>query len=41
MPADRSGLLDIGFIDFSGDGLAYAYSYRRFLSTLYLVKGLR
>ena len=41
MPADRAGLLDIGFVDFSGDGLAYAYSYRRFLSTLYLVKGLR
>jgi Tol biopolymer transport system component len=41
MPADKAGLLDIGFVGLSADARSYVYSYRRFLSTLYLVDGLR
>ncbi len=41
LPADRAGLVDISYIDVSGDGESYVYSYRRFLSTLYLAQGLR
>ena len=41
MPADRAGLLDIGFILLSTDARSYVYSYRRILSTLYQVDGLR
>ena len=41
LPADRAGLVDIAYIDVSGDGESYVYSYRRFLSTLYLAQGLR
>jgi Tol biopolymer transport system component len=40
MPDDRAGLLDIGFINLSADGRSYVYSYRKMLSTLYLVEGL-
>jgi Tol biopolymer transport system component len=40
-PADRAGVLDIGFVQLSGDARSYVYSYRRILSTLYLVEGLR
>ena len=41
MPADRAGLLDLSFIHLSEDARSYVYSYRRVLSTLYLVDGLR
>ncbi len=41
IPADRAGMIDIGFIHFSDDGRSYVYSYRRALSTLYLATGLR
>ena len=41
MPADTSGLIDIGYIALSSDGRSHVYSYRRVLSTLYLVKALR
>ncbi len=41
MPADPAGLLDVSFVLFSGDGSSYVYSYRRVLSTLYHVEGLR
>lgn len=39
--ADRAGLLDLSFILLSSDARSYVYSYRRVLSTLYLVDGLR
>jgi len=41
MPADRAGLIDLGFVLLSADARAYVYSYRRVLSTLYLAEGLR
>ncbi len=41
LPDDRAGLLDIGFMTIAPDGRAYAYSYRRILSTLYHIEGLR
>jgi len=41
MPGDHAGLLDISYAAFSADGESYLYSYRKFLSTLYLVEGLR
>ncbi|MEK7282856.1 MAG: hypothetical protein AAB249_03520, partial [Acidobacteriota bacterium] len=41
MPADRAGLIDIAFVGLSADARSYVYSYRRVLSTLYLVDGLR
>ncbi len=40
-PADRAGLIDIDFFLLSADQRAYAYSYRRVLSVLYQVEGLR
>jgi Tol biopolymer transport system component len=40
-PVDRAGLIDLGFFNVSADASAYVYSYRRVLSTLYLVEGLR
>jgi Tol biopolymer transport system component len=40
-PADSSGVLDVGPILISPDGESYAYSFRRMLSDLYLVTGLR
>ncbi|MFQ5600217.1 MAG: TolB family protein [Candidatus Krumholzibacteriia bacterium] len=41
MPADGAGILDIGPVLLSEDGTSYVYSFRRFLSTLYLAEGLR
>jgi hypothetical protein len=41
MPADRAGLIDLSFVNLSDDARSYVYSYRRVLSTLYLVDGLR
>ena len=41
MPADRSGLIDVGFVILSADTRAYVYSYRRQLSALFLADGLR
>ena len=41
MPADRAGLIDVGFVLVAPDARSYAYSYRRVLSTLYQVDGLR
>ena len=38
MPADQAGILDIGPLFVSRDGLSYAYTYRRVLSTLYLAE---
>ena len=41
MPGDPTGITFIRAPHFTRDGSAYAYSYSRTLSTLYLVKGLR
>jgi hypothetical protein len=41
MPNDRAGLIDINYIQIAPDARAYVYSYRRILSTLYDVDGLR
>ncbi len=38
IPADQAGVLNIGPVLFARDGLSYAYSYRRVLSTLYLAE---
>jgi Tol biopolymer transport system component len=40
-PADPAGLLDVAFAHVSADTRAYVYSYRRLLSVLYRVDGLR
>jgi Tol biopolymer transport system component len=40
MPADKAGLIDLGWFLLSADGRSYVYSYRRSLSTLYVVEGL-
>jgi hypothetical protein len=40
-PADRSGLVGVSAVSFSEDGKAYAYTYHRLLSELYLADGLR
>ena len=40
-PADRSGVLGIPAVSISENGRAYAYSYHRLLSELYLVEGLK
>jgi hypothetical protein len=40
MPADKAGLLDVAMVQLSADARSYVYSYRRILSTLYLVDGL-
>jgi hypothetical protein len=39
-PPDPAGVLDIMPIHITPDGETYAYGYRRFLSDLYLVRGL-
>ena len=39
-PDDPAGILDIWPITITRDGTRYAYSYRRFLSDLYVVDGL-
>jgi len=41
MPADPAGIYDIDPVLVSPDGAAYAYTYARVLSELYLVDGLR
>jgi hypothetical protein len=41
LPADSSGVLDVGPILISPDGQSYAYGFRRALSDLYLVTGLK
>jgi serine/threonine protein kinase len=41
MPADRTGVIDIRGILPTPDGRAYAYSYLRILSELYVVEGLK
>ncbi len=40
MPADRAGLYDVGPLYLSADGASYAYSFRRFLTTLYILEGI-
>jgi hypothetical protein len=40
-PADESGIIGVDFVSISSDARAYAYSYRRVLSALYQVDGLR
>ena len=40
-PADTAGLFAILGLAITPDGKAYAYSYSRVLSVLYLVKGLK
>ena len=39
-PADPAGIMDIFPIVMTRDGASYAYSYRRFMSDLYVVEGL-
>jgi Tol biopolymer transport system component len=39
MPAESAGLLDVGPVQITPDGSAYIYTYRRYLSTLYLAEG--
>ncbi|MEA2162749.1 MAG: eukaryotic-like serine/threonine-protein kinase [Thermoanaerobaculia bacterium] len=39
-PADPAGIMDIMPIMMTRDGESYAYSYRRFMSDLYVVEGL-
>jgi len=40
MPSSPAGLINIGPVMIAPDGDAYLYSYRRYLSTLYLGEGL-
>jgi serine/threonine protein kinase len=40
-PADKAGLIDLNNFLIMRDASAYVYSYRKYLSTLYLVEGLR
>jgi hypothetical protein len=40
-PSDPAGIAGRGFIVMTPDGNAYAYTYRRVLSDLYLVPGLQ
>ena len=39
-PGDPAGIMDIMPIQLTRDGERYAYSYRRFMSDLYIVEGL-
>ena len=41
LPADRAGLLDVAWVCAAPDAGAYVYSYRRVLSVIYMVEGLR
>jgi len=41
MPADPSGVVDIRSVVMSRDGKSYAYNYRRILSELLVVEGLK
>ncbi len=40
-PSDTAGVFGIDFLAVTMDGTGYVYSYRRLLSTLYVVEGLR
>ena len=40
-PADRAGVLAVGPVQLTPDGRSYVYGYRRVLSDLYVVSGLR
>ena len=40
-PGDAAGLIGISPVALSPDGKSYAYSYRRTLSELYVVDGLK
>jgi tRNA A-37 threonylcarbamoyl transferase component Bud32/WD40 repeat protein len=40
-PVDPAGIIAVDFVTLSSDARVYAYSYRRFLSALYQVDGLR
>ena len=40
-PADKAGLSYVRFVRLSADASAYAYQYRRWLSVLYTVEGLK
>ena len=40
-PADRAGLSYVRHVVLSGDGSAYAYQFRRWLSDLYVIEGLK
>ena len=40
-PADLAGVYDIGPIEMTSDGKAYAYGYGRLLSDLYIAEGLK
>ncbi|HYV20620.1 MAG TPA: protein kinase [Verrucomicrobiae bacterium] len=40
-PADAAGIVSVDFVTLSADASVYAYSYRRMLSALYQVDGLR
>jgi hypothetical protein len=39
-PSDPAGVFDVDKLFMTADGSAYVYSYRRFLSDLYIVEGL-
>jgi len=41
MPADPSGVVNVQTVVLSRDGRAYAYNYRRILSELLVVEGLK
>jgi len=41
IPPDLAGTSDIGNVQITPDGKAYAYGYGQILSDLYLVEGLK
>jgi Tol biopolymer transport system component len=41
LPADRAGLVDVGYVLVSADGGSYVYSYRRNLAALYVGSAAR
>ena len=41
MPADPGGITGIGTVTMTADGTTFAFSYRRSISELVLVEGLR
>ncbi len=41
MPTDPAGVEFLGPIRLSSDGKSYVYGYRRLISDLYLVEGLK
>ena len=40
-PADPGGIMDLSPTKITPDGQTYAYGYRRYLSDLFVVTGLR